>query len=104
MAFTLYWWHPQRGVHHMTWDSAVQVTTHIESIELRERNWKLYPLEYYSYDLGFSSWWYYCKPPPLNPNDHLTATEVMLSHKNPWQRRSPEGVPKEIRTYHLLLG
>jgi hypothetical protein len=100
MAYTLYWWHPQRGVHHFVWDIVDQVSTHILSIEQRETRFD-WPLSYYCHDSSYNSWWYYCKLPKVDPK---TATAMQMRTADPWQRRSIEGIPKEIRAYHLLLG
>lgn len=104
MAYTLFWWHPTRGVRHETWDTGTQLTTHVKSLERFERQW-MGELSYYAYtdelDLVDSHWWYYCKQPEVDPK---TATAMQMRNQDPWQRRSPEGVPKEIRAYKLLLG
>jgi catalase len=101
MAYTLFHWHPQRGVHHFTWDSVDQVSTHIASIIQREAGWALPPLTFYVFDDSFDTWWYYCQQPKPDPK---TATAMQMRMADPWQRRALEGVPKEIRAYKLLLG
>lgn len=103
MAYTLFWWHPQRGVHHFEWDMADQCATHIQSMEKRELHWYNQPLSYYVYEPQFDTWWYYCKPQPRG-FDPKTATAMQMRARDPWQRRAPEGVPREIRAYKLLLG
>jgi hypothetical protein len=100
MAYTLFWWHPTRGVRHETWDSSTQATTHVQSLEKFERQW-MDTLTYYVYDHSYDTWWYYCPPDPVDPK---TATAMQMRAKDPWQRRLPEAVPKEIRAYKLLLG
>lgn len=101
MAYILFYWHPQQGVHHFVWDSVDQVSTHILSMEERGVS-AHYPLSFYCHDSSFDTWWYFCKTQPTA--DPKTATAMQMRTADPWQRRLPEGVPKEIRAYKLLLG
>lgn len=100
--YTLFWWHPIRGVRHETWDNTMQLTTHVESLERFERQW-MDTLTYYAFDREGDTWWYYCKPPVFD-TERVTATQIRLQHQDPWQRRDVSGIPKEIRAYKLLLG
>lgn len=103
MGHILYSFHPIRGVCHEEIDAS-GLSDYMESVLKRDTCFEPYLPEYYVHSSnvgrGAHEWWYYCRPQPQPAN----ATAVQMIRMNPWQKRSPDGVPKQIRAYHLLLG
>lgn len=102
MAAILYKFHPLRGVTHIELDMGGLTDFMSMTIKL-DQCYEPYLPEYYARDEDYSGqqWWYYCQA-RTSPVTNQTAVQA-ISH-NPWQKRSADGVPKEIRAYHLLLG
>lgn len=104
-TYRLFIWHPIRGVTHEAWAEADYLLHSMRERMQTDLCYAPYLPEYYAFDLHQHSWWYYCKEIPCpDPDIPRTSMQVRMQQKNPWQQRLPEGVPKEIRAYHLLLG
>lgn len=97
MSHTLYSWHPIRGVTHQA--LGIELTEFMQALMKHDRQYDPYLPEYYvfSNDGLTTQWWYYHQARVKEPD------EVPSISTNPWQKRGADGVPKQIRAYHLLL-